>query len=50
MAKPNQFYFPPHIAHYFKYPDGDYIQQNVSFSGSKIFIDEKIDTIKFSFE
>lgn len=48
--KSNKFYYTPHHAHYFKYPEGDSIQQYVSISGSKIFTDKEIDTIKFSYK
>jgi hypothetical protein len=48
--KSDKFYYTPHHAHYFKYPEGDSIQQYLSISGSKIFTDEKIDTIKFSYK
>lgn len=46
----NKFYYTPHHAHYFQYPETDSIQQILSISGSDIFTEDKPDTIKFSYE
>jgi len=48
--KSDKFYYTPHHAHYFKYPETDSIQQYLSIGGSEIFTDGKVDTIKFSYE